>query len=73
MLALMGTAIFVPAYRLTCHTGAVVTVGGSRSAALAAYDDLLGVTIPYGVRLDDYVRDGLEQLRIMLVQHARRR
>lgn len=31
------------------------------------------VGLPSGTRLDDYVRSGLQDLQIMLIQHARRR
>ncbi len=77
---LMVWVLFGPVYRLSMRAG--MTSTAQRGSALheavterheaTPCDDLLGHVIPHGPGLDDYVRNGIADLRIMLVQHARR-
>ncbi len=74
-LALLTWVIFVPVYRLAMRAAGhepPASPWASRHCDTPAVDDLLGVTIPHGLRLEEYVRTGLDDLRIMLVQAARR-
>ena len=71
VLLLMMAAIFWPAYRVTHPVIASPrrADGAHRGSALPVPEEpaMLG-----GRRLDDYVAQGLVDLRIMLVQAARR-
>jgi hypothetical protein len=70
VLLLMMTAIFWPAYRVTrpaVATSAVHVHPSMRTTAPAPEEPALRVG-----RLEDYVAQGLLDLRIMLVQAARR-
>lgn len=74
VVLLMMWLVFRPAWVISRRgTSAIAMAVEERRVTSAAYDGPAGVGLPDGVRLDDYVRAGLEDLRIMLVQHARRR
>lgn len=69
VILLMMAAIFYPAYQATRPA-----VGRRRQAGAAAPAAATELpSLPRNTRLDDYVQQGLEDLRIMLVQAARRR